>query len=48
MGDIAVEDEDAVNRWPRDAAIAATTMRRPATRILRTRIRRAGIRAGLV
>ena len=42
----AVEDEDAGNWSPRAAAIAATTTSRPATRILRTRIRRVIVRAG--
>ena len=36
----AVEDEDAGNWSPRTAAIAATTTSRPATRILRIRVRR--------
>ena len=38
MGGAAVEDEDAGHCEPR-AAIAATTTSRPATRILRIRIR---------
>ena len=42
----AVEDEDAGSWWPRAAAIAATTTSRPATRILRIRIRRVVVRAG--
>ena len=46
MGDAAVEDEDAGNRWPRAAAIAAMTTSRPATRILRIRVRRVVVRAG--
>jgi hypothetical protein len=54
MSDAAVEDEDAVDdqdasTWlPRAAAIAAMTTSRPATRILRIRIRRAVVRAGSV
>jgi hypothetical protein len=52
MGDAAVEDEDATvededaSNWPRAAAIAAMTTSRPATRILRIRIRRVAGRAG--
>jgi hypothetical protein len=46
MGDAAVEDEDASSREPRAAAIAAKTTSRPATRILRIRIRRVVVRAG--
>jgi hypothetical protein len=52
MGDAVVEDEDSVgdedagNWWPRAAAIAAMTTSRPATRILRIRIRRVVVRAG--
>jgi hypothetical protein len=34
MGDVAVEDEDAVNWEPRPPAIAAMTTSRPATRLL--------------
>jgi hypothetical protein len=54
MGDAAVEDEDAAededagNCEPRAAAIAAMTISRPATRILRIRIRRVVVRAGLL
>jgi hypothetical protein len=39
---VAVEDEDASNWEPRAAAIAATTTSRPATRILRRVVVRAG------
>ena len=39
MGDAAVEDEDAGNWEPRAVAIAAMTASRPATRILRIRVR---------
>jgi hypothetical protein len=46
MGDATVEDEDASNWWPRAAAIAAMTTSRPATRILRIRIRRVVVGAG--
>jgi hypothetical protein len=46
MGDAAVEDEDAGNWCPRAAASAAMTTSRPATRILRIRIRRVVVRAG--
>jgi hypothetical protein len=52
MGDAAVEDgdaiedEDAGNWSPRAAAIAAMTTSRPATRILRIRIRRVVVCAG--
>jgi hypothetical protein len=46
MGDAAVEDEDASDWYPRAAAIAAMTTSRPATRILRIRIRRVVVRAG--
>jgi hypothetical protein len=42
----AVEDEDPSNWSPRTAAIAAITTSRPATRILRIRIRRVVVRAG--
>jgi hypothetical protein len=42
----AVEDEDAGNPSPMVAAIAATTTSSPATRSLRIRIRRVGVRAG--
>jgi hypothetical protein len=45
MGAAAVDDEDAGNWWPR-VAIAAMTTSRPATRILRIRIRRVVVRAG--
>jgi hypothetical protein len=45
MGDAAVEDEDA-DWYPRAVAIAAMTASRPATRILRIRIRRGVVRAG--
>jgi hypothetical protein len=49
MGDAVVEEEDASNWEPRAAAIAAmTTTSRPATRILRIRIRRVVVRAGLL
>ena len=52
MGDAAVEDEDDdedVSNWePRAAAIAAMTTSRPATRILRIRIRRVVVRARLL
>ena len=50
MGDAAVEDEDedASNWEPRAAAIAAMTTSRPATRILRIRIRRVVVRARLL
>jgi hypothetical protein len=48
MGDAAVEDEDTVNCEPRAAAIAAITTSRPATRILRIRIRRVVVRARLL
>jgi hypothetical protein len=52
MGDATLEDRDAVegedaSNWePRAAAIAAMTTSRPATRILRIRIRRIVGRAG--
>jgi hypothetical protein len=52
MVDAAVEDtdagndEDVGNRWPRAAAITTMTTSRPATRILRIRIRRVVVRAG--
>jgi hypothetical protein len=58
MGDAGAEGEDAVEGkdavdgkntrdWkPRAAAIATTTTRRPATRVLRMRIRRGAVRAG--
>ena len=46
VGDVAVEDEDAGNSWPRAAAIAATTTSRPATRRPRIRIRRVVVLAG--
>jgi hypothetical protein len=58
MGDAAVEGEDPVEgddaagsedtgKWePRAAASAAMTTSRPATRILRIRIRRVVLRAG--
>jgi two-component system response regulator VanR len=45
MGEGAVEGEDA-NWLPRAAAVAAMTTSRPATRILRIRIRRVVVRAG--
>jgi hypothetical protein len=48
MGDAAVEDDDASNWYPRDAAIAAATTSRPATPILRIRIRRVVVRARLL
>jgi hypothetical protein len=50
MGDAADEDEDedAGNWEPRAAAIAAITTSRPATLILRIRIRRVVVRAGLL
>jgi hypothetical protein len=48
MGDPAVEDEEASNWEPRAAAIAAMTASRPAARILRIRIRRVVLRAGLL
>ena len=44
MGGAAVEDEDA-GHWWLSAAIAAMTTSRPATRILRIRIRRVAVRA---
>jgi hypothetical protein len=44
----AVEGEDASNWWPRCTAIAAMTTSRQATRILRIRIRRVLLRAGLL
>jgi hypothetical protein len=43
--DDAVEDEDAINWWPRAAAITAMTSSVPAARILRIRIRRGVARA---
>ena len=46
MGDEAVEDEDASDWSPRAAAIAAMTTSRPATPILRIRLRRVVVRAG--
>jgi hypothetical protein len=46
MVDAAVEDDDAGNWWPRATAIAAITTSRPATRVLRIRIRRVVVRAG--
>jgi hypothetical protein len=48
MGDAAVEDEDASNWEPRSAAIATMTTSRPATTILRIRIRRLAVRAGFL
>jgi hypothetical protein len=48
MEDALVDDEDASNRQPRDARIAAITTSRPATRILRIRIRGVVVRAGLL
>jgi hypothetical protein len=45
-GEDAVEDEDIRDWEPRATAIAATTTSRPATRILRSRIRRVVVRAG--
>ena len=49
MGDAAVEDDDDASNWePRAAAIAAMTTSRPATRILRIRIRRVVVRARLL
>jgi hypothetical protein len=44
----AVEDDDADSWALRTAAITATTTTRPATRMLRIRIRRAAVRAGLL
>jgi hypothetical protein len=41
----AVEDEDAPDRSPKEAAIAAMTTSRPARRSLRLRIRRLVVRA---
>jgi hypothetical protein len=58
MGDAGAEGEDAVEGkdavdgkdtrdWePRAAAIATMTTSRPATRVLRMRIRRGAVRAG--
>jgi len=40
MDDAPVEDEDASNWEPTDAAIDATTASRAATQILRNRVRR--------
>jgi hypothetical protein len=52
MGDAAVEDEDddedASNWEPRATAIVAVTTGRPATRILRIRIRRVVVGARLL
>ncbi len=50
MGSAAVEDEgeDASSWEPRAAAIAAMTTSKPATRILRIRIRRDVVRARLL
>jgi hypothetical protein len=48
MGDAPLEDEDAGNWWLRAAATAGTTSSRPATRILRIRIRRVVEGAGSV
>src|SRR4051812_22236202 len=52
MGDEAVEDGDAVDGedaghwWPRATAITAMASSRPATRIVRIRVRRVVARAG--
>jgi hypothetical protein len=45
MGNAAVEGEEASNWAPRAAAIATMTTSRPATLILRIRIRRVVVRA---
>jgi hypothetical protein len=45
-GERTVKDDDTSDLEPRAAAIATMTTSRPATRILRIRIRRVPVRAG--
>jgi hypothetical protein len=45
MGAAAVEDEDARHSRLRAVVAAMTTTRRPATRILRIRVRQGAVRA---